>query len=169
MILSFHNERGERFGIKTFSSICFFKSCFSRSEISGSKVLDTVARWLSRNVPSVVPPSFGWEGALASFECCLKNLSSFTGGRCHVSSLFLFAFLWLLSELNLLKPVYLSFGFSLPVHIFCPLIFWYLSGFLKYSSACGFHRRRLVTLCQLHLQTFLISGENALNISCREA
>lgn len=37
---SFHKEGDEHFGVKALSRICFFKPCFSRSEISGSKVVD---------------------------------------------------------------------------------------------------------------------------------
>lgn len=51
---------GDHFGVKALLSSCFFKPCFFRSEISGSKVLDPDCQMTFGNsVPAGAPPSIG--------------------------------------------------------------------------------------------------------------
>lgn len=90
ILSSFYKEEDRHLGVRALLSICFFKSCFSRSEISGSKVLDPDCQMALRKRPTSECSSQPWlrGNTLGSSECCLTVFHNSLEGGADVLSLF---------------------------------------------------------------------------------
>lgn len=137
---------------------------FPEVKFLGQSFLILIAKWLSGNVvPMGTPPSAGWEGTpWLAWSVVWKIFHNLLEGGAGVLSLFLFAFLWLLSGLSLLKHVYLSFRFFLPVHILCPFVFQCLSGFWNINLRVVFVAKTVnflpITFSDVFVQWWKYSG-----------